>query len=348
MARVRGSEETTIAFGGDTMLGRLVDETQRTRDVTRVWGDLLPTLYECDGVVLNLECCLTTRGEPWQETYHPFHFRADPAWAVPALRHAGVDCVSLANNHVLDYGPEGLYDTFDALTRAGIASTGAGCTRDSAFRPAVFLVGDLTVALCAFTDNTSEFAASEDGPGTAYLVLDTAAEETVEMVRESLAAAREADPDLLVVSLHWGPNMRTRPTAAFREFAHFLVNEGVDVVFGHSAHVFQGVERYGDGLICYDAGDLVDDYAVDPNLRNDRSFLFVVSVGPEGALRSLRLIPTEIGDRMVNHAANGAADRSRRRMQSLSSEFGTTFDRDGQDLVLDLSVPADGEKGVAG
>ncbi|WP_435320560.1 CapA family protein [Haloarchaeobius sp. TZWSO28] len=345
-----GPDGQRLAFAGDTMLGRLVDEHQWTRDATAVWGDMLPTLQACDGVFLNLECCLSTGGEPWTETYHPFHFRANPEWAAPALRHAGVDWVSLANNHVLDYGVDGLYDTLDTLTSIGVACSGAGRTVDSARTPAVVTAGDCTVALLAFTDNTPEFAASQANPGTAYIEIDDGPEvpsETMEVVSEALHAARRADPDLLVVSLHWGPNMRTAPPRQFQHFAHWLVDEGVDLVFGHSAHVFHGVERYRDGLILYDTGDFVDDYAVDPGLHNDRGFLFVVEVDA-GEITGLRLVPTQIGEFAVNHAPTRVANWSRDRMQTLSSRFGTDFRRDGEDLVLDLSVEADAGKKLAG
>ncbi|WP_267643669.1 CapA family protein [Haloarchaeobius amylolyticus] len=343
------AESVTLAFAGDTMLGRLVDEHQRTRDATAVWGDLLPTIQTCDGVFLNLECCLSTGGDPWTETYHPFHFRADPEWAGPALRHAGVDWVSLANNHVLDFGVEGLYDTLDTLTSIGVACSGAGRTVAAARSPAVVSVGDCTVALVAFTDNTPEFAASQERPGTAYVEIDDSGSvptETRDVVAESLAAATRADPDLLVVSLHWGPNMRTAPPQSFQSFAHWLVDQGVDLVFGHSAHVFHGVERYRDGLVLYDTGDLVDDYAVDSGLHNDRSFLFVVEVRA-GSITGLRLVPTEIDEFAVNHAPDGVANWSRERMRTLSRRFGTEFRRDGEDLVLDLTVPPDTEKKAA-
>src|SRR6056297_3248655 len=110
-----------IGLTGDVMLGRLVDEHQRRRSPDAVWADLLNRLTALDGLFVNLECCLSTRGTPWQVTYRPFHFRADPDWAVPALEAAGVDGCALANNHVLDFGDPALLDTLDALDGAGIA-----------------------------------------------------------------------------------------------------------------------------------------------------------------------------------------------------------------------------------
>ena len=325
---------TRLGFTGDVMLGRLVDEHQRRRAVDAVWGDVLDRLRALDGLFVNLECCLSTRGEPWRRTYRPFHFRADPDWAVPALSAAGVDYASLANNHVLDYGRTALHDTLAHLDDAGIAHAGAGENEDAARDPAVVDVDGCEVAVVSFTDNTPEYAAGPDAPGTAHVEFDAGSGATRRAVGRTLARARDRDPDLLVASLHWGPNMRTEPPDAFRGFARWLADAGVDVVHGHSAHVFQGVEVLDGTLVLYDAGDFVDDYAVDGDLRNDRSFLFEVRVDDGPA--ELRLLPTEIDDYAVHRARGSAADWSRERMDELSSAFGTTFERDGGELVLKL------------
>src|SRR5690606_19771452 len=97
-------------------------------------------------------------------------------------------------------------------------------------------------------------------------------------VEQALDQARQAGAELVVLALHWGPNMVTRPCDEFRRFARAAIERGVNVVYGHSAHVFQAVERRNHGLILYDTGDFIDDYAVDPVLRNDWSFIFLVDV----------------------------------------------------------------------
>jgi poly-gamma-glutamate synthesis protein (capsule biosynthesis protein) len=325
-----------IGFTGDVMLGRLVDERHRRRPVTAVWGDLLDRLRALDGLFVNLECCLSTRGEPWRRTYRPFHFRADPDWAVRALEAAGVDCCALANNHVLDFGEEALRDTLAHLDEAGLRHAGAGLNREAAFEPAVASVGGLDVAFVSLTDNTPEYAAAPDRPGTAHVEFDLGDEESTAAVRDALDRAEAADPDLLVASLHWGPNMVVDPPTSFRRFGRWLVEEGVDVVHGHSAHVFQGVEVHRGRPILYDTGDFVDDYAVDDDLRNDRSFLFELSVTREGVPVALRLTPTEIDDCSVRAAGSDAAAWSRARMRERSAEFGTSFERDDGGLLLEL------------
>ena len=325
-----------IGLTGDVMLGRLVDEHQRDRPVTAVWGDLLDHLEDLDALLVNLECCLSSGGRRWRRTRQAFHFRAHPDRAVPALQRAGVDCCALANNHVLDFEEEALRDTLDHLDDGCIARAGAGRTREGAFEPASVTAGDLDVGVVSFTDNTPEYAASEASPGTAYVEIDVDDEGTRAAVSEALERARERDPDFLVASLHWGPNMVETPPDSFREFGRWLVDQGVDLIHGHSAHVFQGIEVYDGRPILYDTGDFVDDYAVDDWLRNDRSFLFEASVTDDGDPAELRLLPTEIDDFSVHRASPEAAEWSRERMRELSAAFGTSFDRDGERLVLDL------------
>ena len=336
----------SLGFTGDVMLGRLVDERQRRRDVAHVWGDLAERLRSLDGLFVNLECCLSTRGTPYTDTYHPFHFRADPGWAVPALEAVGVDWASLANNHVLDYGEDAFFDTLDALDAAGIPYAGAGPDAEEAFAPSAVRVGGgdddadaLDVAFVSLTDNVREWAAGPDSPGVAHLRIDRDDPDVRQTVRSALDDARALDPDLLVASLHWGPNMTQGPDESRRAFGRWLIEEGVDLVHGHSAHVFHGVEVTEEGgLVLYDAGDFVDDYAVDDDLRNDRGFLFVVEVDDDGAIERLRLEPTEIYDFSVHAVDESDAGWWHETMRKRTERFGlgTEYERDGAALVVEL------------
>ncbi len=323
----------TVGFTGDVMLGRTVDERQRRRSVDAVWGDLLERLRGLDALFVNLECCLSQRGRQWQRTRRPFHFRADPEWAVPALERAGVDWANLANNHLLDFEEVALVDTLDALDGAGIARSGAGRDEDEALAPATVAVGDLTVAFVSLTDNTPEFAAGPSSPGVARAEIG---QESRDLIERSLSRAQERDPDLLVASLHWGPNMVDEPFEEHERFGRWLLDRGVDLVHGHSAHVFKAVEPRPEGTILYDCGDFVDDYRVDRDLRNDRSFLFEVTVGDGGELRELRLVPVEISDCAVHRATGDVAEWCRETMRERSAGHGVAFERDGEALMTAL------------
>ena len=326
-----------IALGlvGDVMLGRGVDEALKDyRRSEKLWGDTLSVLEAADLRVINLECAITTQENPWSRTPKTFHFRADPSRAVRVLSAARIDACSLANNHTLDFEEEGLLDTLEYLDGAGIRYAGAGRDLEEAARPAILGGPDPEkVALLAFTDNEPAFAAGVGRPGTNYL--PTSLEpEVLDRVEAAIAGAREAGADTILFSNHWGPNMVERPRDIFRRFARSVVDRGADVYYGHSAHVFQGVEVYRGKPILYDTGDFIDDYAVDDRLRNDRSFVFLFSV-EGGEFRRLELFPVVLSFAQTRLATGGERQEILRRMERLSAELGTRLLRREGALVLE-------------
>lgn len=327
---------TTIGFVGDAMLGRNLDERYGGTgvDPAAVWSDLRPRLAALDAVYCNLECGLSTRGTRFPD--RAYYFRADPEWAVPALEAGNVQFASLANNHMLDYGPTALVDTLEALSEGGIDHAGAGKTPAEAYAPATSSVDGIDVAVVSFADHFEEYGVTETRPGTAYVECDPRNAETRRLVGDALERARAHDPDLLVASLHWGSNWIEYPDRTAVEFGHWLVDRGVDLVHGHSAHIPQGVETYGDGLILHDTGDVVDDYAVKSDVRNDRSCLFEVGVAVDGTLEELRLVPVVIDGYAVHRADDEAVAWVHETMRERSGPFDTTYERDGDHLRLSL------------
>ena len=320
----------TLALTGDVMLGRGVNETLRAARPEEPWGDVLPLLRSADLRIINLECAVTEHERPWSRTPKVFHFRADPL-AIEVLRAAHIDACSLANNHTLDFEEEGLLDTLAHLEAAGIGYAGAGRDLEEAGRP-VLLEGG--VALVAFTDNEPPFAARPDKPGTNYLPVSLEPE-VLRRVEEAIEAAREAGAETVVFSNHWGPNMVERPREIFRRFARAVVDLGADVYYGHSAHVFQGVEIYRGKPILYDTGDFIDDYAVDARLRNDRSYLFLVSV-EAGDVGRLELFPVSLPYARVELARGEEREAILDCMVILSAELGTALERREDRLVLEI------------
>jgi poly-gamma-glutamate synthesis protein (capsule biosynthesis protein) len=323
----------TIAFIGDVMLGRGVDELIGPNDPESFWGDVLPVLQSADAVVANLECAITARTERWEKTPKVFHFRARPE-AVAVLQAANVGCVSLANNHTLDFQETGLLDTLAHLEAARIRCTGAGPDPDAAAAIAVIDAGDLRLGVAAFTDNEPPFAAGPGRPGTNYLDI-AGALDAQDRVGEAMAAVRDAGADLAVLSLHWGPNMVASPPLHYRDLARAAIEAGADLIYGHSAHIFQAVEIHRQRPILYDTGDFLDDYAVDATLRNDWSFLFLLDV--EGTrMQRLRLRPVRLTYAQVNFAAGDELEAIRRRMRTLAGEFETPMKdtEEGLEIIL--------------
>src|SRR5215207_8386124 len=329
----------TLALTGDVMLGRGVaealDDHMRPEES---WGDVLPLLDAADLRIINLECAITDNGQPWSRTPKVFHFRAKPS-AIETLRTARIDACSLANNHTLDFEEQGLLDTLEHLDAAGIRHAGAGRNQEEAAEPAILTVPakDHTrrVALLAFTDNEPPFAAGTDRPGTNYLPVSLQPN-VLRRVERAVSVVRELGSETVIFSNHWGPNMVQRPRETFRRFARAVIDRGVDIYYGHSAHVFQGVEIYRGKLILYDTGDFIDDYAVDPRMRNDWSFLFQVSV-EEGRFERLDLTPVRLSYARVDLATGGEREKILDRMERLSAEMGTVFARREGALVLERS-----------
>lgn len=329
--------DARIGLVGDLMLGRSVaDRWADADDPAGVWGSTLPRLRQLDGLVGNLEGCISDGGTRWPDK--TYYFRSPPSFAVPALEAAGTAFVSLANNHALDYQTPALRDTRTHLSEAGIARAGAGPDVDAALDPAVFEVADLTVAAFGLTDQSAAFAATRTDPGTAFVRLDPAAAETRALVGDALDRAAARDPDLVVASLHWGPNWETDPRAIHEAFARWLVDRGVDVVHGHSAHVLQGVEVYEGSPIVYDAGDFVDDYVSyrdRQGVYNKRSALFELIVR-DGDRDELRVVPTEIVDETATLADGEVAAWVRNTVAERSAPYGSPIERSGDALVIPL------------
>jgi poly-gamma-glutamate capsule biosynthesis protein CapA/YwtB (metallophosphatase superfamily) len=171
--------------------------------------EIVEIVNEADLFILNLECCVSERGTRWSAPGKVFFFRA-PASAAEALALIGVDCVSLANNHALDFGEDALQDTFDHLARVGIAWAGAGADVDLARAPAVLAAGAFRLGVLSLCDHPEDFAAGPGRPGVAFADLGRGVPDWVP------AAVRSVEADAVLVTPHWGPNMVRSPVPHVR------------------------------------------------------------------------------------------------------------------------------------
>ena len=315
----------SLALAGDTMLGRGVARALATTPPEAlVAPEVRAALGEADLVVLNLECCISERGRPWNAPGKPFFFRAPPR-AVELLALLGTDCVTLANNHALDYGVDALADTLEHLAGAGIAAVGAGPDLERARRPASLAAGGLRVAVLGVTDHPPDFAAGTDRPGVAFADLGRRPPDwLLETVREAGASV-----DATLVTPHWGPNMTSAPVRHVRRAAAALVDAGATLVAGHSAHLPHGVA----GPVLYDLGDFLDDYRVDPRLRNDLGLLFLVTLDTRGPVR-LEALPLKLDFCHTRLATGTDAAWMRRRFRSACAALGTTVDEEADRLTI--------------
>jgi poly-gamma-glutamate synthesis protein (capsule biosynthesis protein) len=332
-----GAGPLRLLFGGDVMLGRLVGEAMLREGADYPLGAVAGLLRGADLTIANLECAVCEPAERWHGAPKAYYFRAPPA-AGQALVDAGVKLVSLANNHILDYDVQGLLDTVRILDAHGIAHAGAGADLAAAQTPAIVERGGVRIGMAAFCDHQDDFAAAGSRPGMAWLPLhDEAA--AIDAFAGALAPLRADGVRWPVLSLHWGPNMVSEPSAQQRRLARAAIDMGWKIVFGHSAHVFQGVEMVEGCPILYAAGDLVDDYAVDPDLRNDHQLLFELVLGDD-ALERVVMHPLFIRGCRVFPANSAQRAWIAREMQARCDALGTAARIDGDVLVIEKSGPA--------
>lgn len=311
-------ESMVIGFTGDVMLGRLVNEILKEKNPAYPWGNVLPLLHKNDYNIINLETAITSHHEAVPKV---FNFKTDPK-NVASLKQANISIVSIANNHILDFGEIGLFETLATLQKNDIAFVGAGKNIGEAQKPHIFTHKGITIGVIAFTDNEPSWLATDEKPGINYINVGD-----IETIKKIIEPVKNS-VDFLIASCHWGPNMREKPTQEFINFAHQMIDAGIDIIHGHSAHIFQGIEFYKQKLIMYDTGDFVDDYAVDPELRNDISFLFQVKLSKNN-IQELTLIPVYINTMQVNLAKDKNYSWAINRMQKLSEPFGTKILSDG-------------------
>jgi poly-gamma-glutamate synthesis protein (capsule biosynthesis protein) len=320
-----------LLFGGDVMLGRLVGDAMLREGADYPLGAVSALLRGASLAIANLECAVCEPAERWHGAPKAFYFRAPPL-AGQALRDAGIGLVSLANNHILDYGVQGLLDTLRILDAQGIAHAGAGAGLDAALAPVIVERQGVRIGMAAFCDHQADFAAAPEHAGMAWIGLHDEAAAIDEFTR-ALAPLRAAGVRWPILSLHWGPNMVSEPSDRQRRLARAAIDVGWKIVYGHSAHVFQGVELVEGCPILYAAGDLVDDYAVDPEFRNDHQLLFELQLGDD-ALERIVMHPLFIRRCRVFPANSAQRAWIAERMRGLCADLGTDVDVDGGTLAI--------------
>jgi len=312
----------------------------RPVDFSYIWGDSLDAFRRLrpDLRIVNLETAVTTCEDAWPNK--GIHYRMHPA-NIPSLTAAGIDCCVLANNHVLDWGYQGLQETLNSLHRAGIATAGAGRDATEATAPAVLEApGKGRVLIFAWGTADSgvprEWATSPAQPGVNFLP-DLTARSLEAVIRQVHAAKRPGD--LVVASLHWGGNWDFTVSAQQRDFAHRLIDSaGVDVVYGHSSHHVKGIEVYRDKPVLYGCGDFLNDYegiSGHEQYRGDLALMYFPTL-EQGRLTRFAMTPTQTQRLRANAAPEAGLRWLMATMDREGRQFGTQVVRLAeQDLLLD-------------
>ncbi|MFC0863627.1 CapA family protein [Sphaerimonospora cavernae] len=353
-----GDDVVTLFLCGDVMLGRGVDQIlphpgdpllresyvldartyvelaeevngliPRRADYSYPWGEALRILDEVapDVRVVNLETSVTR-----SDHFAPgkaVNYRMNPP-NLPALAVSQPDACALANNHVLDFGREGLAETLDALAAAGIATAGAGRDLDEARRPVVVpLAGGGRVLVFSFGMESSgipsTWAASACRSGVD--LVPGSSEHVAGEITERVRKVRRPG-DIAVASIHWGSNWGYRISRADIRFAHALIDGGVDIVHGHSSHHPRPIELYQGKLILYGCGDLIDDYegiSGYEEFHDDLRLLYFASLDPAtGRLTELRMAPLQSRRMRLCRATPDDTEWLRATLDEFSQGFG--------------------------
>jgi len=303
------------------------------------WGDALPRLAEArpDARIVNLETSIT-RADTWDRE-KGINYRVSPENAA-CLAAAEIDVCALGNNHVLDWGPQGLLDTLATLDALGIQRCGAGRDLAEATRPAVLdLAGHGRLVVfsvgCADAGVPPWWAAAPARPGV-YTIVDFDDAE-LRALHRAIEPWRIAG-STIVLSIHWGPNWGYTIPAEHRRFAHRMIEDaGVDVVHGHSSHHVKGIEVHRGRPIFYGCGDLITDYEGIrgyERYRGDLGLLYLVTLAADGALQSVRMLPTRMRRFQLTRPEPGDIAWLADALARACAPLGTTIERGGDELRL--------------
>jgi poly-gamma-glutamate synthesis protein (capsule biosynthesis protein) len=279
IARAGAPGTVMLSFVGDILLDRGVAKAATAHGTDYLLHHVRGVLTRDDLTIGNLECPVSTRGEAEEKTYT---FRADPT-LLSGLRDGGLDAVTMANNHALDYGRDALTDTLVHLDHAGLSAAGAGRTGHDARRPLIMARGGGTVALVAASHvwPSTSWAAGPKRAGIAGAYDQKALLARIRTARQHAS--------IVAVYLHWGVEKATVPDAKQRILAHACLDAGADLVIGAHPHVLQGVEYYKGKLIAYSLGNFLF-------TSNGRTTAILQTTFRDGRLVKAVLLPCRIRD----------------------------------------------------
>lgn len=287
-----------------------------------VWGDVLPLFREeTDLRIINLETSVTTHDKKWPNK--AFNYRMHPE-NLKCLKEAKIDYCSLANNHTLDFGYEGMRETIESLKKNNIEFAGAGENSEKALQPALVESNGVILAIYSFSDHPVAWRSTSTTPGINFL--DFSEEKILNLQNHIKKFREENSVDLVVLSLHWGSNYSWKPPKEFQIFAYLMIDNGVDIIHGHSSHHVQGIQIYKGKPIIYGCGDFIDDYAIDEDYRNDLGFAYVLNYNKNSKkFEDLELVPTQIDTFSVTrNLSTRNHEWLFKTFSKLSGDFGTT------------------------
>ncbi len=296
-----------------------------------IWGDALDVFERIspDIRLINLETAVTASDDWWKAK--GINYRMNPE-NIRVLTAAGIDAASLANNHVLDWGYDGLADTTRALKNAGIAFSGAGSNIAEAAAPIIRPVpGKGRVIVFSYAARSSGVPLSwEAAPGKPGVnLLKDLSPVTAAGITARIHAFKKKG-DIVIVSIHWGGNWGYDIPEEQQTFAHALTGDAAaDIICGHSSHHFKGIEIFNGRLILYGCGDFINDYegiGGYESFRDNLRLMYFAGMDPSGGLRTLQLVPMKMSRFRLGRASRQDSQWITGVLNREGAGFGTHFE----------------------
>ncbi len=269
-----------LSFAGDVMFDSWVGSLIDKNGPEHIVSDLKGLLKKSDISMVNLETPISLRGV--KENDKQFTFRAKPEH-VNVLTASGINMVTLANNHILDFGLDALQDTLEILKGNNIGFAGAGQNVDEASKPLYITKNDCKVAFIA-SSHVIPFVSWTAGPNKPGVAVTYDPARTLAEIEEARKTA-----DVVVVYVHWGEEMKNTPVPYQKNLARMYIDKGADIVIGAHPHVLQGLEYYKNSIIAYSLGNFIF-----TNTRSDTAVLNIELTNKK--ISSVRIIPCEINN----------------------------------------------------
>lgn len=308
-----------IVAAGDVMLGSWAEETILREGWNYPFRALDTLLNDGHLVAANLEAPLGNKGEAFEKSYT---FRVHPD-LVRTLKAGGINLVSLANNHVPDFGPAVLAQTRELLSENGIAFAGAGENLTIARQPARLEVNGRKIVFAAYSLTfPKEFWATDSSAGTCF-PFDTFLYDDIRSFKN--------EADLLLVSYHWGGELQTTPRDYQVELAHRTLDAGADIILGHHPHIVQGIEIYKGKLIAYSLGNFVFG-SYSENVRD--SMLLKIYWGTNGDSKC-KIVPIDVYNREVEFQPRPLKGERRTHFLAQLRELSLELNQEGDVIAKD-------------
>lgn len=306
------AKELTMVFSGDILLSSYVLNNYENSGIDGVVSEeLLREMQNADLTMVNEEFPFSARGTQAQDKQ--FTFRVDPSY-VKILQEMGIDVVTLANNHALDYGTEALTDTFQTLDGAGIAYVGAGDSKERAAEAYITELGGKTFGFLAASRVIPEVSWNIDNqqPGMLCTYDSTALCEAIKKAKENC--------DYVAVYVHWGIERENMPQDYQRQLGKAYIDAGADIVIGSHPHVLQGIEYYNGKPIVYSLGNYIFNQSI------EKTMLLKVTVSPENETM-LQIIPASASGAKTQKMDADSSAELYQFMEEIS--FGVSVTEDG-------------------